>query len=50
MQQLRVLGSTKEVRKGVYGTPGGLLNYDLGRVMPLRLESRPIFIPNFAEK
>ena len=30
---------------------GGLLKYDLGRDMPLRLEkSRPIFVPNFAQK
>ena len=31
--------------------PGvGLLKYDLGRDMPLRLEKRTHFIPNFAEK
>ena len=29
---------------------GGLLKYDLGTDVPLKLESRPIFIPNFAEK
>ena len=30
--------------------PGGVLKYDLGRDVPPRLESRPIFIPNFAGK
>ena len=38
-------GNMQEISSGV-----GLLKYNLGRDVSLRIESRAIFIPNFAKK